>query len=132
MLKITKEVVQQIHAHGLREQPLEACGYLAGKEELISRYYPMTNVDKSPEHFTLDPQEQFQIVKTIRQDNLSLLAVCHTHPASPARPSPEDIRLAYDPQILYVIVSLQSPEPVLRAFRIQQGAVKEESLSVGI
>jgi proteasome lid subunit RPN8/RPN11 len=56
--------------------------------------------------------------------------VYHSHPASPARPSQEDIRLAFDPSINYIIVSLVSPEPDLRAFLIRNGIVTPEPVEV--
>ena len=121
--------MEEIYAQGLREKPLEACGYLAGQNGTVEKYYPLTNVDKSPEHFSLDPREQFAAVKDARQQGWQILAVAHTHPASPARPSAEDIRLAYDPNILYIIYSLLEPAAI-KAFRIQQGQVTEEELNV--
>ena len=121
--------MEEIYAQGLREKPLEACGYLAGQDGTAEKYYPLTNVDQSPEHFSLAPQEQFAAVKDARQRGWQILAVAHTHPASPARPSAEDIRLAYDPNILYIIYSLLEPAAI-KAFRIQQGKVTEEKLNV--
>jgi proteasome lid subunit RPN8/RPN11 len=35
-----------------------------------------------------------------------MLAIYHSHPETPARPSAEDIRLALTPNVVYVIVSL--------------------------
>ena len=46
-----------------------------------------------------------------------------------AHPSPTDIKLAFWPDAYYVLVSLQDTErPVVRAFRILDGAVSEEEL----
>ncbi|MDR2431828.1 MAG: M67 family metallopeptidase [Candidatus Margulisbacteria bacterium] len=129
MLSISRRILAEIYAHGLRDRPLEACGYLAGRDRLVCRYYPLTNVDKSPEHFTLDPAEQFAAVRSARQYGCNILAVAHTHPASPARPSPEDIRLAYDPDILYVIYSLLEP-PTVKAFSIRRGQAVAAELNI--
>src|SRR5665811_1505202 len=85
---------------------LEACGYLAGEGAEVKEYIIMTNTDKSAEHFSFDPKEQFAAVKTARVKGQTLIAVCHTHPASLARMSQEDIRLANDPSVKYVILSL--------------------------
>ena len=58
-----------------------------------------------------------------------MLAVYHSHPESPARPSEEDIRLALTPGVSYVIVSLQDPgQPVIRSFRISDGVVTLEEV----
>jgi proteasome lid subunit RPN8/RPN11 len=123
-------IVEQMYAHAEKEAPVEACGYLAGFGENVTRRYPMKNIDQSEEHFTLDPQEQFSVMKAVRKEDLNILAVYHSHPASPARPSAEDIRLAYDPMVVYVIVSLHEGVKNLRGFRIRQGTVEEEPLSI--
>jgi proteasome lid subunit RPN8/RPN11 len=123
-------IVREMFAHAEKEAPVEACGYLAGTGEIVTRRYPMTNTDRSEEHFTLDPKEQFSVMKAVRQDCLEILAIYHSHPASPARPSDEDIRLAYDPAVVYVIVSLLGGARTIKGFRIRQGTVEEERLSI--
>lgn len=124
------EIVIEMYAHAEKEAPVEACGYLAGAGEMITCTYRMTNTDQSGEHFTLDPKEQFRVMKATRQAGLNILAVYHSHPASPARPSAEDIRLAYDPSVVYVIVSLLGGANTIRGFRIREGKVEEEPLSI--
>lgn len=109
---------------------MEACGYLAGKGDEVTGYFPMRNQDQSSEHFTLDPQEQFSVIRRARSEGLEVLAVYHTHPVSPARPSPEDIKLAYDPNIIYVIASLLNGSQQIKAFRIVKGQVTEEELII--
>jgi anaerobic sulfite reductase subunit C len=127
-MRIPKEIIETILAQGERESPNEACGYLIGTAGEVKKAIPMTNVDRSSEHFSLDPREQFAAMRQARTEGLEILAVYHTHPASPARPSAEDIRLAYDPAIVYVIVSLVSGKREAKAFRIRQGTVTSETL----
>ena len=67
----------------------------------------MTNIDNEPDHFSFEPKEQFAAVKDARNQGLSLMAVYHSHPETPARPSQEDLRLLKDPNMIYVIVSLE-------------------------
>lgn len=129
-MKIPNEIIERIFAQGQREAPNEACGYLIGTAGEVKKAIPMTNVDGSPEHFSLDPREQFAALRQARAEGLEILAVYHTHPATPARPSAEDIRLAYDPAIVYVIVSLVPDRREAKAFRIRQGTVTEETLIV--
>ena len=130
MLTITSELIARILEQGQKAKPLEACGYLAGIDGQITEIYPLTNIDQSPEHFSLDPKEQFAAIKAARGAGLEILAVYHTHPQSPARPSAEDIRLAYGPNIIYLIVSLLPEEVRTRAFKITNGQVTEEKLTI--
>jgi len=91
-MKISKTVIRKIVEHAKGEAPLEACGYLAGKDNAITQIYALTNIDKSREHFSFDPKEQFSSVNNARAKGLEMRAVYHSHPASPARPSLEDIK----------------------------------------
>ena len=130
MLKIKRSVYDTAVAHARREAPLEACGYFAGADGVVTTLYPLTNTDRSGEHYAMDPSEQFAAVKSARAKGLSLVAGYHSHPASPARPSAEDIRLAYDPNLLYAIVSLAEKEPVMKVFEIKNGGVTAVVLEV--
>lgn len=126
-LVIPAEVVATIREQAIREAPNEACGYLRGTGTRVAGIIPMTNVDESPEHFTLDPGEQFAALKSARDVGETLLAVYHSHPETPARMSDEDILLANDVRIIYVICSLADGRT--RAFRVN----KEKAVSdVGI
>ncbi len=130
MIRIPKHIVEGIIAQAINELPDEACGLLAGKEHEVVKQYALTNIDHSPEHFSFDPAEQFQVLRSARADGLEIIANYHSHPETPSRPSEEDIRLAYDPGILYLIVSLASEVPVLKAFQIKNGKFKEEEIEV--
>lgn len=122
-MKILKSVLRQIVQHAKKDAPLEACGYLAGLDGVVIKDYPLTNIDKSSEHFSFDPKEQFTAAKDARAKGLEIYAVYHSHPATAARPSQEDIKLAYDPEIAYVIVSLADGKEDVQAFSIRNGEV---------
>ena len=94
MLIISTKIIKKLFSHGEKEAPLESCGYLAGKENVVIKQYPMQNIDQSEQHFSLDPAEQFQAIRKARSKGLEILAVYHSHPATPARPSLEYIQLA--------------------------------------
>ena len=126
-LTVSESVYQEVLAQALNEAPVESCGYLLGPDrQTVTVNYPMTNIDHSEEHFSFDPREQFAAVKYARQNGLVIVGNWHSHPASPSRPSAEDIRLAYDPNILYFILSLAGEKPVFNAFAIADGEVREK------
>jgi len=129
-MKITKQILEKIIKHAKLQAPIEACGYLAGWEKVASHHYELVNTDKSSEHFSFEPQEQFSVLRDARAKDLKILAVYHSHPQSQARPSPEDIRLAYDPDLYYVIVSLAQKQPKVAVFTIRQGEVRKEEIEV--
>jgi proteasome lid subunit RPN8/RPN11 len=130
-LDVPKAILLELMKAARAANPIEACGLLAGIEGRVTKFYPMTNADASPEHFSLIPAEQFAAVKDMRKDGLQLLAIWHSHPASPPRMSAEDIRLAYTPDVVYAILSLAVPaEESLRAYRINNGASEPVQLVV--
>jgi len=130
MLQISKNVYNELLQHALKDAPIEACGYLAEKDGVITLHYPLTNKESSAEHFSFDPKEQFDTVRKIRAEKMKLAAVYHSHPQTPARPSQEDIRLAFDPDVSYVIVSLADGKTSVRSFRISRGSVEEEAITI--
>ena len=130
MITIDKKVVEGIVAHARKDAPLEACGYCAARNGTIDAWYPLTNKDASAEHFSLVPGEQFTCVRTLRKEGRRLAAVYHSHPATPSRPSAEDIKLAADPGISYIIVSLAGEKPVVKSFQIQNGISIEEPVRI--
>jgi len=125
-LEIPNNIFQQILKQAEAEAPIEACGILAGSDGKVEKLYKMTNADKSSDHFMMEPAEQFKVAKDIRSAGLKMLAIYHSHPATPARPSQEDIRLSLTPDVTYVIVSLQGPgSPAVKGFLIEDGNVGE-------
>jgi proteasome lid subunit RPN8/RPN11 len=130
MLVISQQIVNQLFDHAKQGLPEEVCGYLAGTGREVSSHFPMTNIDHSPEHFSFDPAEQFKVVREVRKSGQAILANYHSHPETPARPSVEDIRLAYDPEISYVIVSLAGELPDIKSFIIRNGEVEKEEIQI--
>lgn len=129
-MNIKASVINELISHARAEAPVEACGYLAGSDDLVTTAFRLRNVDASPEHFSFEPAEQFAVVRRMRAEGVRLKAVYHSHPATPARLSQEDIRLANDPSLSYVIVSLAGAVPDVKSFRIRDGHFEPETLHI--
>jgi proteasome lid subunit RPN8/RPN11 len=131
MLRMPKRFADAIIAQAKSEFPNEACGLVAGKDAVAARIYPMSNVERSPVFYRVDPKEQLRIMNECEEEGLELVAIYHSHTRSPAYPSSTDVSLAYYPEAAYLIVSLADPEaPDLRGFRITDGKVKEIELEL--
>jgi proteasome lid subunit RPN8/RPN11 len=132
MLKIPVSIHDDLIAHAKEGFPLEVCGILGGIGELVSAIYRMTNTDASNEHFMMDPKEQFAVIKDLRTKGLSMLAIYHSHPETPARPSEEDIRLALTPDVSYIIISLADVDQpdIIKSFKISKGSVVTEEIAI--
>lgn len=132
MIHIPNAMYHDMLTHAREGFPLEVCGILGGTGDTVTANYRMTNTDASNEHFMMDPKEQFAVVKDLRAKGLSMLAIYHSHPETPARPSEEDIRLALTPEVSYLIISLADAEnPDIRSFKINAGKVQTELILIG-
>ncbi|MFN2594716.1 MAG: M67 family metallopeptidase [Actinomycetota bacterium] len=119
------ELAREMVAHCEEGKPNEACGLLAADGGRIVRVIKMTNASGSPVRYSLDPNEQFQAYKMMSDQNLELAGVFHSHTHTEAYPSPTDVRLASE-DVPYVIVSLASEKPSIRAFRIVKSSWTDE------
>ncbi len=130
-LEIPHNIFQQILIQAEAEAPIEACGILAGSDSKVEKLYKMINADKRSDHFMMEPTEQFKVVKDIRGSGLEMLAIYHSHPQTPARPSAEDNRLALTPDVTYIIVSLQNGDPpAVKGFLMENNSVTEVPVKI--
>ena len=131
-MNISKEIIDQLIAQARQDAPNETCGYLLGISidgvETVTENYWMENIDHSPEHFSFAPKDQFAARRYARSKGLRILANWHSHPASPSRPSQEDLRLANDPTIRYAILSLLDGDPKINSFKIIKGEVVDREV----
>ena len=123
---IPQSIIDQLIDQAQQDAPNESCGYLLGSDGVVTENYWMENIDHSPEHFSFAPRDQFAALRYARQKGLKILANWHSHPASPSRPSQEDLRLANDPTIRYAILSLLDGKPSLNSFKILNGEVVDK------
>lgn len=135
MLRLPRELYREIVTAAKEGLPEEICGLLGGDDDgnirEVREVYFLENADHSHRHFFLDPKAQLRAVKDMRSKGISPLGCFHSHPESPAFPSHEDKRLAYDSEASYVILSLaDKAKPIIRSFRIKDGIVKEEDLEL--
>ena len=130
-MTIPQQVIDELIEQARRDAPDESCGYLLGERtdegEVVTENYWMENIDHSSEHFSFAPKDQFAALKYARGKGLKILANWHSHPASPSRPSQEDLRLANDPTIRYAILSLHQGIH-LNSFKILGGEVVDKEI----
>ncbi len=130
MLIINQKDFLHILEHVISELPNEGCGILAGKRGRVILVYPATNTEKSPERYLMDPREQADAIQDMRRRDLEIVGIYHSHVNGPAYPSQRDLQMAYYPDAVYVIISLEDPErPEIRGFWIREGTIREEEIS---
>jgi proteasome lid subunit RPN8/RPN11 len=124
-VKIQLHVLAGIIGHARDAAPLECCGLLAGKDELIDEYIRTDNIRASEVEYQVNPVEHLAAIKSLRARGRVIVGAYHSHPRTPAAPSPTDLAEAHDAELLYVIVSLCDDRPDVRAYRLQDGTFVE-------
>ena len=127
-MTIPQNIIDELIAQAQKDAPDESCGYLLGTADgNVTENYWMENIDHSSEHFSFAPKDQFAALRYAREKGLKILANWHSHPASPSRPSLEDLRLANDPSIRYAILSLHEGIH-LNSFKILNAEVVDKEV----
>jgi proteasome lid subunit RPN8/RPN11 len=133
VLELPRAVYDDVVALAVETYPYEACGLLAGAPDaagVVTRFYRCRNAAGSARVYTVDPKDHLHAELDAEAQGWEIIGVVHSHTHTPAFPSPTDIAQVPDPAWHYAIVSLQHDEPSLRSFRIVDGAVTEEPVSI--
>jgi [CysO sulfur-carrier protein]-S-L-cysteine hydrolase len=120
---IPAEVRSALVEHAEAEKPNEACGLILLRDGVAERFVPGRNAAASPYRFELevDPEVWFL------EDDGYELAVFHSHPSSPPRPSRTDVEnIGLWEGRPYVILSLRTGE--LTAWTIAGGRIEADEL----
>ena len=124
-LVLAPGLLDRVIEHAKANYPQEACGLLVGHGS-ADRFIPMENALASSTAYEMAPAQLISTFRDLRRGDEELVAIYHSHPRGPARPSKSDIDRAYYPEAAHLIVSLADPErPRAAAFRIVNGEVLE-------
>ena len=87
---IPAELRRELEQHALEEAPNEACGLVLVREGRAVGYRRGRNAEASPYRFRLEVEPEVWFL----EDEGYELAVFHSHPSSPPRPSRADLQRA--------------------------------------
>ena len=87
---VPAEVRSELERHALEEAPNEACGLVLLRDGRAVGYERGRNAEASPYRFRLEVEPEVWFL----EDDGYELAVFHSHPASPPRPSRVDLERA--------------------------------------
>ena len=95
------------------------------------RFIPMLNAQRSPTFYEFDSMELLRVWREMDDRDEEPVVIYHSHTATEAYPSRTDISYANEPGAHYVLVSTRADhETQFRSFRIHEGQVAEEPVSV--
>ena len=119
MVVVPAAVRAELVAHAREEEPNEACGLLVLENGVATRYERGRNAAASPYRFELDVDPEVWFL----EDDGYELAVFHSHPSSPSRPSRTDVEnIGLWQGKPYVIYSVR--EDSLSAWTIADGSIQ--------
>jgi proteasome lid subunit RPN8/RPN11 len=129
---LTEAQRDEIFRHCLAERPNEGCGLLGGRGERVEKVYLTRNKEQSPVRYEVEPADLIRVFRDLDDSDLELVGIFHSHVFSEAYPSQTDLRLAFYPDAVYLVVSLANErEPVVRGYTIVNGKIDEIGVTVG-
>ena len=126
MLRLSKDLLAQIHAHGEQAYPEEGAGFLLGSEgknRAVQTLYMLSNArEDAARHnrYLIRPEDYLKAELEADRLGLSLIGVFHSHPDHPNRPSEFDRDWA-QPFFSYIITSVESGKAIeSRSWRLAE------------
>ncbi|MBL6932120.1 MAG: M67 family metallopeptidase [Rhodospirillales bacterium] len=140
MIKIAARLIDQITRAAQDAYPNECCGLLGGHGDLdgdviITRVQPSKNVAQEGirDRFEVDPKVRFDLMRKLEGGQERIIGHYHSHPDHSAMPSQHDLKMAFEPDLLWLIIALEDGRVTdTRAHRIDVDAstFQEVPLSV--
>lgn len=146
LIRPERLVLRENHYEALTDHlregfPNEVCGLLAGRGGVVARVIRCRNEHETPRtRYRIAPEDLLNVPR-LEDAGEELVAIYHSHPESEPRPSPTDVRESQFvdeggiarplyPDSLYVLLSLRTGRPELRAYAIEAGSVREVPVEI--
>lgn len=125
---LLEQMLQEARSAG----EVEICGLVAARHGHPVRALLIRNIAAEPQRrFSMDPREQIEAFRQMRERGEELYGIYHSHPCGPVEPSATDISEAGYPDVLHLIVSLQNEvAPEIRAYRFRDGSAVPVQLEI--
>lgn len=125
---LPRTVYQSVVNHVVKNLPEEACGLLAGNNNKVTIVIPISNQLHSRVKYFMEPVELLKGLEKIEAEQLDLLAIFHSHPEGPFRPSETDVKEFLYPGVATIICSPINENWVLKSFMIENDHYHEIEL----
>ncbi|WP_297455897.1 M67 family metallopeptidase [Persephonella sp.] len=138
MLKIKKEVIEEIKKQGEGGYPYEICGFLIGEIDFENNIRTAVeafqvenqNKERANDRFEIAPQDYLKVENYADKRGLMIVGIYHTHPDHPDRPSETDLRFA-QPDMSYIILSVKNGKAESwRSWELINGKFQEEQVEI--
>jgi proteasome lid subunit RPN8/RPN11 len=131
-ITLPRTVVNALLTEAQHSPAKEVCGLISSRNGEPFHVYPVSNASDTPEKlFAMDASGQIDAMRRMREQGEELFGIYHSHPHSPAIPSPEDIERAAYPDALYLIISLNTKGVLeMRGFRLHDNEAEAVELEI--
>lgn len=125
MILLPAALIRRIGIVAEEAYPEECCGLLIGFREpdnqvRVTEIAGSSNVAPPPrrDRFEVDPALRFAVMRRLRDGRKQIVGHYHSHPDGLAEPSRHDAAMAYEPELLWLIVAVAAGAAgELEAFR---------------
>ena len=146
MILIPAPCLKKIRAAAEAAYPDECCGLLIGRDGKAGDVV-VTAVAPSPnraaadhrDSFEVDPQVRFDVMRRLDRKNARggaperIVGHYHSHPDHAAEPSARDLEMAYEPDLLWLIVAVAEGRAAdTRAHRLDETAGRFREVEIAV
>ena len=129
MITCSQSQLNQIKAAAEAAYPSECCGLLVGSGNslVVSRVVSSPNLltDQGPDRFEIDPQIRIDLERKLRGSAEQIIGHYHSHPDHLAMPSATDLAMAFEPDLIWLIVSVRDGQAAeIKTHQLDQTANK--------
>ena len=127
MIQFPREILKRMKTEALEAYPEECCGLLVGTREAdgqttVTKAVPSRNMrtDNPHKRFEVDPRIHFEVLKSTRDTEEKIIGHYHSHPDHPPLPSETDLKMALDPELVWIILGVaKSTVSAVNAFALR-------------
>jgi desampylase len=122
-IRIRPAVLAAIERHARSAAPAECCGLLIARDGCIAEAVPAENEAADPlRRYQISPRDYLDAIKRCRGTDAIVIGAYHSHPQSPADPSPTDRAEAFSDFLYLIAGPVTGPsELAIRAYRLRSG-----------
>jgi proteasome lid subunit RPN8/RPN11 len=136
VIHIPAHCLSTIRAVAEAAYPQECCGLLIGRDGgagdiLVTAVEPSTNraAGDRRDSLEVDPQLRFDVMRRLDASSaksgasVRIVGHYHSHPDHPALPSARDLEMAYEPDMIWVVVAVEGGRATdIQAHRLDEAA----------
>ena len=138
MLLLKPDDLKKIADHAEADYPRESCCLLVGYQR-ADGHIEVTQVAASKnmtvlgrnDRFEVDPKLRLRLMRQARDTARGIIGHYHSHPDGNARPSPTDLSMAWEPDLVWLVTAVVAGQAVQStAHRLSEGGTRFNDIGI--